>query len=226
MNRHHGKATELSRPLLTLVALWLAPRARRLHRVRKNQLGESSRPARSIIMLDTAPVTKLRVDASDVSRRAALERRKLREMIEFCYTEYCYRAHILNYFGDAHHSRKCGTCGNCNPHSPARIPLTREEMLAEPATVSRNRKGGKQPTASSSTTLTEISFRPLTPEENVQVRKILACAARMKGRFGKTILAGTLRGSAAKNVIEAKAERTVDLRPVERLEAGRSGALD
>jgi ATP-dependent DNA helicase RecQ len=26
----------------------------------------------------------------------------------------------------------------------------------------------------------------------------------MKGRFGKTILAGTLRGSAAKNVIEAK----------------------
>ena len=164
----------------------------------------SSRPARSIIMLDTAPVTKLRVDGSDVARRAALERRKLREMIEFCYTEYCYRAHILNYFGDAHHSRKCGTCGNCNPHSPARIPLTRDEILAEPATASRSRKGGKQRTAASNATSTEVSFRPLTPDESVNVRKILACAARMKGRFGKTILAGTLRGSAAKNVIEAK----------------------
>lgn len=170
----------------------------------KNSTVRSSRPARSIIMLDTAPVTKLRVDSSDVARRAALERRKLREMIEFCYTEFCYRAHILNYFGDAHHARKCGTCGNCNPHSAARIPLTREEIPAAPATVSRNRNSGKQRSVSSAPATTEFSFRQLTSDENVYVRKILACAARMKGRFGKTILAGTLRGSAAKNVIEAK----------------------
>src|SRR5687768_3086510 len=53
---------------------------------------QQSRRGRSIIMLDTAPGTKLRVNPADVERRAALERRKLREMIEFCYTEYCYRA--------------------------------------------------------------------------------------------------------------------------------------
>ncbi len=35
------------------------------------------------------------------------------------------------------------------------------------------------------------------------MRKILACAARMKGRFGKTLLAATLRGSTAKNVMQA-----------------------
>ena len=48
----------------------------------------------------------LRVNPADVTRRATLERRKLREMIDFCYTEYCYRAHILDYFGDRHHARQ------------------------------------------------------------------------------------------------------------------------
>ncbi|MDQ6651690.1 MAG: RecQ family ATP-dependent DNA helicase, partial [Acidobacteriota bacterium] len=70
--------------------------------------------SRAIMMLDSIPVTKLRVNQADVERRAALERRKLREIIEFCYTEYCYRAHILDYFGDRHHSRQCGKCGNCS----------------------------------------------------------------------------------------------------------------
>jgi len=168
----------------------------------KSATRSSRHQHRSIIMLDTAPVTVLRVDSSDVARRAALERRKLREMIEFCYTEYCYRAHILNYFGDARHARKCGTCGNCNPNSPARIPLTREEMPAE-AVRSRS-KSGKSRSSSSIEAPAEFRLRSLTLEESVCIRKVLACAARMRGRFGKTILAGTLRGSAAKNVIEAK----------------------
>ncbi|MDQ6651149.1 MAG: helix-turn-helix domain-containing protein, partial [Acidobacteriota bacterium] len=45
--------------------------------------------------------------------------------------------------------------------------------------------------------------RALTDDELLRVRKILACASRMKGRFGKNILAGTLRGSASKNVMQA-----------------------
>jgi ATP-dependent DNA helicase RecQ len=36
------------------------------------------------------------------------------------------------------------------------------------------------------------------------VRKILACAKRMNGRFGKKLLAGTLRGSAAKQIINGR----------------------
>jgi len=45
--------------------------------------------------------------------------------------------------------------------------------------------------------------RALNEDETLRVRKILACATRMKGRFGKNILAGTLRGSAAKNIMQA-----------------------
>src|SRR5258707_5433835 len=77
------------------------------------------RAARAILMLDNAPATKLRLTPGDVERRAGQERRKLREMIELCYTEHCYRAHILDYFGDRHHARQCGTCGNCAPKGSA-----------------------------------------------------------------------------------------------------------
>lgn len=82
--------------------------------------GKPDRRARTIVMVESAPATKLRVNQSDVARRAALERRKLREIIDFCYTEYCYRAHILDYFGDPHHARQCGTCGNCTQFSKDR----------------------------------------------------------------------------------------------------------
>jgi superfamily II DNA helicase RecQ len=54
-------------------------------------------------MLDEQPATRLRIRPEDLARRAALEQRKLREMISFCYTEDCYRAFILDYFGDRSH---------------------------------------------------------------------------------------------------------------------------
>ena len=157
----------------------------------------NARRARAIVMLDTVPAAKLRIDASDVMRRAALERRKLREMIEFCYTEYCYRAHILDYFGDRHHARKCGTCGNCSPNSSARTALTSAELADAPA---RPRRKGAQPGQT-------VAPRTLTNEENLCVRKILAGAARMKGRFGKSLLAASLRGSAARAVMKASLNR-------------------
>jgi ATP-dependent DNA helicase RecQ len=157
---------------------------------------KSSRAPRSILMLDNVRPAKLRVTPDDVERRAGLERRKLREMIEFCYTEFCYRAAILDYFGDRHHARNCGSCGNCNPHSAAKTPLAGDEVLHEVRPAGRNRKGAAAPA-------TVLQPRVLDDDENLRVRKLLACASRMKGRFGKTVLAATLRGSAAKNVMQA-----------------------
>jgi ATP-dependent DNA helicase RecQ len=165
-------------------------------RATTDSTGKPARGARAILMLDNVPATKLRVTPGDVERRAAQERRKLREMIEFCYSEYCYRAHILDYFGDRHHARKCGTCGNCAANSPARIPLSNAEIGTNTTAAVRNkdRKTSSGPVAVP---------RVLTDDESLCVRKILACAARMKGRFGKSTLAATLRGSAAKNVMQA-----------------------
>jgi len=44
----------------------------------------------------------------------------------------------------------------------------------------------------------------LTADELLRVRKILACAKRINGRYGKKLLISTLRGSAAKQVMTAR----------------------
>src|ERR1041385_4723374 len=110
-------------------ALYVLERAGHIQRTAPtiNREDRKSRQGRSIIMLDSTPATQLRIEARDVSRRGDLERRKLREIIDFCYTDYCYRAHILNYFGDRHHQRQCGTCGNCQPKTTAAPTPARSE---------------------------------------------------------------------------------------------------
>jgi len=165
-------------------ALYVLERAGHIQRTAAalNRGGRGAQQGRSILMLDPAPVTQLRVDPRDISRRGELERRKLRAMIDFCYTDYCYRAHILNYFGDRHHERQCGTCGNCQPKASA--PVVYDE---EPAPILR-----------------DASPRALSDDELLRVRKILACAKRMNGRFGKKMLVSTLRGSSSKQVLTAR----------------------
>jgi len=150
-----------------------------------NRDEQGSRRSRTIFMLDDPPVSQLRTNQADVARRGDLERRKLREIIELCYTEYCYRAYILDYFGDRHHARQCGTCGNCRPSQPASSDLHSFES------------------SPSLPVETDNNPRPLDADELLRVRKILACAKRMKGRFGKSVLAATLRGSASRVVLNA-----------------------
>lgn len=202
-----GKLAGASNAMAVQSSLYLLERAGHIERVAPSTVraavspavgmpypGAADRRARHIIMLDSAP-SRLRVNPADVTRRAALERRKLREMIDFCYTEHCYRAHILDYFGDRHHARQCGTCGNCAPNSGAKSPLTIAEALNDSPT---SRRPGKNRTE-----LLDSTPRALSVDENLRVRKILAGAKRMKGRFGKKVLAASLRGSAAKNVMQS-----------------------
>jgi ATP-dependent DNA helicase RecQ len=164
-------------------ALYLLERAGHIERTAPtlNRTEQGKRPGRTIVLLDASPVTALRVDPKQVAGRADLERRKLRELIEFCYTDDCYRAHILNYFGDRNHPRKCGSCGNCRPAEPVDL-TTRHDHAA----------------------VVDLKPRILTDDELLCVRKILACAKRMNGRFGKKLLVGTLRGSAAKQIVKGR----------------------
>ena len=164
-------------------ALYLLERAGHIERTSTtaNRSEQTTKRNRTIVMLDDPPVTHLRTNQSDVVRRGELERRKLREMIEFCYADRCFRAYILDYFGDPHHARQCGTCGNCRPLGTVDAVGPKPEADAPVNTP-----------------------RPLTSDELLRVRKILACARRMKGRFGKRTLAATLRGSASKSVLEAQ----------------------
>ena len=166
-------------------ALYLLERAGHLERTATvpTRSENGKRSGRAIVLLDASPATPLRIDARQVSGRADLERRKLRELIDFCYTDYCYRAHILNYFGDRNHERQCGTCGNCKPQVSTANHDDHDDQPLIPV---------------------DATPRVLTDDELLRVRKILACAKRMNGRFGKKLLAGTLRGSAAKQIVKAR----------------------
>jgi ATP-dependent DNA helicase RecQ len=179
-------------------ALYLLERAGHIERVAANRAEYGRRQSRTIMMRDTAP---LRVDPRHVAGRADLERRKLRELIEFCYTQECYRSHILRYFGDRKHPRECGTCGNCSPAAQVRgrekagetFQTNRELRNVEPRDVEPRDADPR-----------DFEPRTLTADELLCVRKILACAKRMNGRFGKKLLVGTLRGSAAKQIVKAR----------------------
>jgi ATP-dependent DNA helicase RecQ len=187
-----------------------------------------ARRTRGVLMLDEKPASSLRIRPQEVARRAALEQRKLREMISFCYTESCYRAFILDYFGDPHHAPNCGTCGNCatltreaQPRRPNRAapldePTSFDDFVREHVPFaldleheldesSRMRRAGEvaETAAAEARSLSVTQARALTDEESLLIRKILACAARMQGRFGKGLLASTLRGSRARNVLQA-----------------------
>ncbi|MGI9106965.1 MAG: RecQ family ATP-dependent DNA helicase [Pyrinomonadaceae bacterium] len=223
---------------------------------------QPARRTRGLLMLDERPVKHLRIRPQDLARRAALEQRKLREMISFCYADHCYRAFILDYFGDHSHQPACDTCGIClrekNQTGPPRatelsadeddlvfydagtsrrasgavssatralaaeptrldkfvreqrpIAIDLEDELAEHSRV-RNamREAESLGAAAQQRSVVEITgARALNVDETLSVRKILACAARMEGRFGKGILAATLRGSRSAKISQAKLEQ-------------------
>ncbi|MFL6331866.1 MAG: RecQ family ATP-dependent DNA helicase [Pyrinomonadaceae bacterium] len=191
---------------------------------------QPARRTRGVLMKDEQPATRLRIRPEELARRAALEQRKLREMISFCYTENCYRSFILDYFGDRSHDGTCGKCGNCllrgagargqsappldaprdldrfiMKHVPAGLDL--EEELAAQSRVRKKREAAEAPAfeeeedGAGSIAVTEP--RELSEDERLTVRKILACAARMGGRFGKGMLASALRGSRSAKLSQA-----------------------
>ena len=191
---------------------------------------QPARRTRGVVMLDEQPATRLRIRPEELARRAALEQRKLREMISFCYTENCYRSFILDYFGDSSHDGgTCGKCGNCLLRGPARgqeappldaprdlnrfimkhVPagLDLEEELAAQSRVRKKREAAEAPAFEEedggADTFAVTEPRELSEDERLTVRKILACAARMGGRFGKGMLASALRGSRSAKLSQA-----------------------
>lgn len=188
-----------------------------------------ARRTRGVLMLDEHPVKVLRIRPQELARRAALEQRKLREMINFCYSDDCYRSFILQYFGDERHALMCGSCGNCSPQkkskssgvtgSPIAPRSELDRFIVEQAPVGTDLDQAlkEQSRIKRTRALSESTIgarrqsgrddgrqqRPLNPEETLLVRKILSCAARMKGRFGRTMLTLTLKGSREKKVLRA-----------------------
>ncbi|WP_428268670.1 RecQ family ATP-dependent DNA helicase [Haliangium sp.] len=73
------------------------------------------------------------MDVDGLARRAEVERRKLRTMVEYAYYPRCRRQYVLEYFGDEDwHDRDqtCRACDNCNGVGQARaLSDTQKEQV-------------------------------------------------------------------------------------------------
>jgi ATP-dependent DNA helicase RecQ len=141
---------------------------------------------RAVHMLEREkPFDKLDIDFAEQQRRKEAEYAKLDKMIDYALNRGCRQLAILDYFGDPAR-KKCGLCDNCggmhaDGHGAATVGAS------EGRTQNGELPGG---TASA-------------PQVVQAARIVLSGAARMKGRFGKILLAKMLMGSESAKVTKA-----------------------
>jgi len=95
----------------------LAPEQLRRHFSTLHQAGSIEyRPpfrGRGLKILSRVPISKLDINFEEIERRSLFERKKLRRMIDYAYTDECLRRFILEYFGERTTRNSCDNCSNC-----------------------------------------------------------------------------------------------------------------
>jgi superfamily II DNA helicase RecQ len=95
----------------------LAPEQLRRHFSTLHQAGSIEyRPpfrGRGLKILSRVPVSKLNINFQEIERRRLFERKKLRKMIDYAYTDQCLRRYILEYFGERIPKKSCDNCSTC-----------------------------------------------------------------------------------------------------------------
>jgi RecQ family ATP-dependent DNA helicase len=132
----------------------LAPEQLRRHFSTLHQAGSIEyRPpfrGRGLKILSRVPVSKLNINFQEIESRSLFERKKLRKMIDYAYTDQCLRWFILEYFGERTARNSCENCSNCLHEVETRTRGT-FTLLESPAIFGRNdinkssipsRKGG------------------------------------------------------------------------------------
>jgi ATP-dependent DNA helicase RecQ len=187
---------------------------------------------KGVMLLDEQPVRALRIDRNELARRAAAEQRKLRRVVDYAYHKGCLRGYILRYFGDRRAEAECGMCSGCRGDvavaragagdaGTLRVRTSRSKSEIETFIIdsaptgealrerlrSTSRERERQAGREVLTDPDSIAGRPRPPEplgeaDTLVARKVLSCVARTRGRYGKAVVAGVLRGSRAKNVVE------------------------
>ena len=79
----------------------------------------------------------------------------------------------------------------------------RPEPHRDRAAVRRSRPSQSEVRIDAAETAEHSDSGALDEESTIFVRKILACVARTRGRYGKGVVAAVLRGSRARNVTDA-----------------------
>jgi ATP-dependent DNA helicase RecQ len=132
-------------------------------------------------------------------------------MVRYATVRSCRQIEILDYFGDPNR-QQCATCDNCRLNgSTTRIARQTEKPS------NRNRGKSRKAAVSGPT--------GLEPQVIEAVRMVLSGVARMKGRFGKQMLARMLIGSKAKDVAKFKLDQLSTFGLLKRLSEPQALAL-
>ncbi len=109
LKKHLGALTGVDEKQLSNATIGAALRLLERH-------GMLGRDDERIAATRPAPGMFQPLDVESLRRRAEVERRKLRTMVEYAYYPRCRRQFVLEYFGDqdwASRDRTCGACDNC-----------------------------------------------------------------------------------------------------------------
>ncbi len=153
---------------------------------------------RAVHMLERKkPFEELGIDFAEQQRRKDAEYAKLGRMVRYATTGDCRQLEILDYFGDRQ-GHECGTCDNCRQHTARgsrQAPGASQSASAVTSKVAAS--GGREAPGNPSS---RQSSQPIDGKTLDAVRIVLSGVARMKGRYGKQMVARMLVGSQAKEL--------------------------
>lgn len=151
---------------------------------------------RAIRMLERAqPFHKLELDFKTLDERKEAEYDKLNRMIAFAETSRCREREILAYFGQEN-AEPCGRCDNCQRRGLGNRQPVVATVASHAATPPPELAGGTAASAGTGLSPEGLAVAaPLSDELVEVIRKTLSGVARMRGRFGKNVIAQMLCGS-------------------------------
>ncbi|MBY0097895.1 DNA helicase RecQ [Mesobacillus maritimus] len=90
-------------------------------------------------------IQRFLIDQSSEQGRMSQELEKLQQMADYCHTENCLQAYILEYFGERE-AEPCGRCGNCTDTRTS-VDVTKEAQMVLSCIIRMGQKYGKAITA-------------------------------------------------------------------------------
>lgn len=133
-------------------------------------------PGQGVELLDQAKLEDVRVDWDTVEHRRSVAERQLANMLNYASSKGCLQHELLTYFNsESSFGARCGHCASCSGEA---------EYAANMPAASQRKVATDEPA-------------------DILVKKLLAGVARARGKRGAHAVAGMLRGSSAKAVLDA-----------------------
>ena len=156
----------------TAIRLNLAPEQLKRHFSALHQAGSMEyRPpfrGRGLKILSRVAVSELKINFQEIERRSFFERKKLRRMIDYAYTDECLRRFILEYFGERMAKDGCDNCSNCLGKEEPHVSRTvAPRAIFDRDDIERSRVPSRKGGSKNASILTGRSKREQALQENL-----------------------------------------------------------